>query len=62
MPAKPSGQVKTSIIHEPQKNGDIYVYERETIYLPEKRYNKVLGLSLLVGGAAAPAPVANAIK
>ena len=47
MPAKPSGQVKTSIIHEPQKNGDIYVYERETIYLPEKRYNKVLRSKLI---------------
>ena len=47
MPAKPSGQVKTSIIHEPQKNGDLYVYERETIYLPEKRYNKVLRSKLI---------------
>lgn len=27
MPAKPSGEIKTSIIHVPQKNGDIYVME-----------------------------------
>ena len=47
MPAKPSGQVKTTIIHVPQPNGDVYVYERQTIYLPEKRYNKILHSKLL---------------
>ena len=42
MPAKPSGEIKTKIVHQPQKNGDIYVLERQTIYDPEKKYNKVL--------------------
>ena len=42
MPAKPSGEIKTNIVHQPQKNGDIYVLERQTIYDPEKKYNKVL--------------------
>ena len=37
MPAKPSGEIKTSIIHVPQKNGDIYVMERQTIYDPVKK-------------------------
>lgn len=36
MPAKPSGEVKTRIVHVPQKNGDIYVVKRQTIYIPEK--------------------------
>ena len=31
MPAKPSGEIKTKIIHQTQKNGDIYVLERKTI-------------------------------
>jgi transposase len=47
MPAKPSGQVKTSIIHKPQKNGDIYVLERKTLYDPVKKYNRVLSTKLL---------------
>ena len=47
MPAKPSGEIKTSIIHVPQKNGDIYVVERQTIYDPVKKYNKVLGSKLI---------------
>lgn len=47
MPAKPSGEVKTRIVHVPQKNGDIYVVERQTIYLPEKKYNKVISSKLI---------------
>ena len=31
MPAKPSGEIKTKIVHQTQKNGDIYVLERKTI-------------------------------
>ena len=42
MPAKPSGEIKTKIVHQTQKNGDIYVLERKTIYDPEKKYNRVL--------------------
>ena len=47
MPAKPSGEIKTKIIHQTQKNGDIYVLERKMIYDPEKKYNKVLSTKLI---------------
>lgn len=47
MPAKPSGEIKTRIVHVPQKNGDIYVVERQTIYIPEKKYNKVISSKLI---------------
>lgn len=47
MPAKPSGEIKTSTIHQTQKNGDIYVLERRTIYDPEKKYNRVLSTKLI---------------
>ena len=47
MPAKPSGEIKTKIIHQPQKNGDIYVLERKTIYDPAVKYNRVLSTRLL---------------
>lgn len=47
MPAKPSGKIKTSIIHKPQKNGDIYVLERKTKYDPEKKYTRVLSTKLI---------------
>ena len=47
MPARPSGEVKTKIVHQPQKNGDIYVLERQTIYIPEKKYNKALSTKLI---------------
>lgn len=46
MPAKPSGEIKTKIVHQPQKNGDIYVLERQTIYDPEKKYNKAMTLKV----------------
>ena len=47
MPAKASGEVKTRIVHDTQKNGDIYVLERQTLYDPVKKYNKVLSTKLL---------------
>lgn len=47
MPAKASGEVKTRIIHSTQKNGDIYVLERKTVYDSEKKYNKVLSTKLI---------------
>ena len=47
MPAKASGEVKTRIIHNLQKNGDIYVLERRTVYDPEKKYNKILSTKLI---------------
>lgn len=47
MPAKASNEVKTRIIHSQQKNGDIYVLERTTLYDSEKKYNKVLSTKLV---------------
>ena len=47
MPAKASGEVKTRIVHNTQKNGDIYVLERQTIYDPDKKQTKVLSTKLL---------------
>ena len=47
MPAKPSGEIKTSIVNVTQKNGDIYVMERRTLYDPDKKYNKILGSKLI---------------
>ena len=47
MPAKASGEVKTRIVHDKQKNGDIYVLERQTLYDPVKKYNRVLSTKLL---------------
>jgi len=47
MPAKASGEVKTRIVHNTQKNGDVYVLERKTIYYPDKKQTKVLSTKLL---------------
>ena len=47
MPAKPSGEIKTSTVHQTQKNGDIYILERKTLYDPEKKYNRVLSTKLI---------------
>lgn len=48
MPAKASCEVKTRTIRQSQKNGDIYVIERQTQYDPVKKYNVVLS-SRIVG-------------
>ena len=47
MPRKASGAEKLSIVKETQANGDIYVYERKTIYDPNKKYNRSLGKKLI---------------
>ena len=47
MPRKASGAEKISIIRETQENGDIYVYERKTIYDPIKKYNKPISKTLI---------------
>jgi len=52
-------EVKTRIIHNTQKNGDIYVFERQTVYDPDKKYNKVLSsklLSKIPKGSEIPVP------
>lgn len=59
MPAKASGEIKTRIVHQPQKNGDIYVLERKTLYDPVKKYNRVLSsriLSKIPKGEDCPVP------
>lgn len=59
MPAKPSGEIKTSIIKKPQKNGDTYIIERKTQYDPEKKYTKVLSsklISKIPKGSETPVP------
>ena len=48
MPAKASCEIKTRIVRQAQKNGDIYVIERKTQYDPVKKYNVVLS-SRIVG-------------
>ena len=47
MPTKSSREIKTRTIHQPQKNGDIYVIERQTQYDPVKKYNVVLSSRLI---------------
>jgi transposase len=57
MPAKPSGEIRTRIVRNTQKNGDIYVLERQTIYDSDKKRNKVLStrlLSKIPKGSATP--------
>ncbi len=47
MPAKPSGKIKTTTVNVTQKNGDVYVMERQTLYDPDKKYNKILSSKLI---------------
>ena len=47
MPPKPSGEIKTRIVHNKRKNGNIYVLERQIIYDPEKKRNVVLSSRLI---------------
>lgn len=47
MPATASGEIKIRIVHPSQKNGDIYVLERRTLYDPVKKYNKVLSSRII---------------
>ena len=59
MPAKASGEEKVRVVHQTQKNGDIYVIERRTIYDPEKKYNVVLSsriISKIPKGEDTPVP------
>ena len=59
MPAKASGEIKTRIIRNTQKNGDIYIYERQTVYDLDKKYNRVISsklLSKIPKGSDSPVP------
>ena len=42
-----SKEIKTSIIHQKQKNGDIYVLERKRVFDPEKGYTKIVSSKLI---------------
>jgi len=48
MPAKASGEIKKVTVNVTQKNGDIYVYERNVQYLPEDK-KTVIHSSRLIG-------------
>jgi hypothetical protein len=47
MPAKASEEVKTIMVKNLQKNGDIYVLERKIIYDVDKKYNTILSTKLV---------------
>lgn len=47
MPAKPSGKIKTALVNVTQKNGDIYVMERQSVYDPEKKYYRIINSKLI---------------
>jgi len=47
MPRQRSGEVKTVIVRQAQKNGDIYVHERQVIYNPDSKNNTVLDSKLI---------------
>lgn len=47
MALKASEEVKTRIVQQKQKNGDIYVIERRTKYNPDKKFNVVLSSKIL---------------
>lgn len=47
MPAKPSGKIKTALVNVTQKNGDIYVMERQSVYDPEKKYYRIISSKLI---------------
>ena len=47
MSRKPSGEIKTITVRQKQKNGDIYVIERQIQYDSEKKYNRVIASRLM---------------
>jgi hypothetical protein len=47
MPRKRSGEVKTVTVRQAQKNGDVYVHERQLIYDPDTRNNKIIHSRLI---------------
>ena len=47
MPSKPSGEVKTGNVRCTQKNGDVYILERKTVYDEKKKQTRILSSRLL---------------
>ena len=59
MSRAPSGKILKVVVNQKQKNGDIYVVERDTRYDPAKKYNVILKTRLLYKipkGASDPVP------
>lgn len=47
MPRKYTGKISTLTVQRRQKNGDVYVYEEQRQYDPEKKYAVTLSAKLL---------------
>jgi len=47
MSSKKSFEIKTGTVKQKQKNGDTYILERKTLYIPELKFNKVLSSHLV---------------
>ena len=47
MPRKASKEPRVSTVRVPQKNGDIYILERKTMYDEKKKYNRILSSRLI---------------
>jgi len=47
MPRKRSGEIKTVTVRQTQKNGDVYVHERQVVYNPDTKNNTILNSKLI---------------
>ena len=47
MPRKRSGEIKTVTVRQTQKNGDVYVHERQIVYDPDTKNNTILNSKLI---------------
>jgi len=47
MPRKRSGEIKKVTVRQTQKNGDIYIHERQVIYNPDTKNNMILHSKLI---------------
>ena len=47
MPRKRSGEIKTVTVRQTQKNGDVYVYERQVVYNSDTKNNTILHSKLI---------------
>jgi len=47
MPRKRSGEIKTVTVRQTQKNGDVYVYERQVVYSSDTKNNTILHSKLI---------------
>jgi transposase len=47
MPKKRSGEITTVTVRQTQKNGDVYVHERQVVYNPDTKNNTILNSKLI---------------